>query len=136
MFDWQEYHLLASDLLLKADNSDQKEAALRSAVSRAYYAAFHAAEDYLQKSGKYPSTSGNNAPAVGSHNRVVNAFVGNASNPTWVNIGRRLRRLKDARHWADYNAWDWGAGADFKDLKAVAAKLKDAEEIFKLLESL
>jgi len=26
----------------------QKEAALRSAVSRAYYAAFHAAEDYLK----------------------------------------------------------------------------------------
>jgi len=48
MFDWGEYRLLARDLLSQADNSRQKEGALRSAVSMAYYATFHAADDYLK----------------------------------------------------------------------------------------
>jgi uncharacterized protein (UPF0332 family) len=137
MFKWQEYHTLASDLLLQADNSEQREAVLRSAVSRAYYAAFHAAKDYLQQSGKYPSTLGNNAPGESSHKRVVEAFSKNVSNPTWGKIGRLLGRLKNDRHWADYNPWDHvGAGAEFKDPEAIAEKIKNAEEIIKLINSL
>jgi hypothetical protein len=137
MFNWQEYHTLASDLLLQADDSEQKEAMLRSAVSRAYYAAFHVADDYLKDSGQYPSTSGSTAPGESSHKRVVDTFSKNVSSPTWGKIGRLLRRLKDARHWADYNPWDHtGIGTEFKDLEAVKAKIKNAEEIIKLIESL
>src|SRR5215813_4422220 len=109
MFDWQEYYLLARDLLLQADNSDQKEAVLRSAVSRAYYAAFHVADGYLQDSGNYPPTYGNNAE--GSHNRIINTFINSATHPEWEKVGRRLRRLKNFRHWADYNP----LGGEFVD---------------------
>jgi uncharacterized protein (UPF0332 family) len=137
MFDWEEFRLLASDLLLQADNSEQKEAALRSVVSRAYYASFHVADDYLQKTGKYPSTLGNNAPAEGSHKRVIDVFIKNTANPTWVEIGKGLRRLKDARQWADYNSWDHtGIGEEFKNTRAIALRVKDAEKIIKLIKSL
>jgi uncharacterized protein (UPF0332 family) len=137
MFNWQEYHILASNLLAQADNSEQKEAVLRSAVSRAYYAAFHAASDYLKASGMYPSTSGNNAPGESSHKRVVDTFKKNVSNPTLGKIGRLLGRLKNDRQWADYNPWDHaGVGAEFKDSEAIAEKIKNAEEIIRLIKSL
>ena len=42
-FDWSQYLVLAEALATQPDN----EAALRSAVSRAYYAAFCSAREYL-----------------------------------------------------------------------------------------
>lgn len=39
-FDWKEYLYLAKELKQRAGNTFNQEAALRSAVSRAYYAAF------------------------------------------------------------------------------------------------
>jgi uncharacterized protein (UPF0332 family) len=44
MFDWAEYLDFARHLI-QADNPTEAE--LRSAISRAYYASFHAARDYL-----------------------------------------------------------------------------------------
>lgn len=57
MFDWQDYYLLARELLSQADRAPHKEAVLRTAVSRAYYAAYHRACDYLKKVDEYPIVS-------------------------------------------------------------------------------
>jgi len=132
MFDWGEYHLLASDLLSQADNSQQKEAALRSAVSRAYYAAFHAADGYLKGTKMYPSMQENSATTEGSHNRIINTFITDTDHPGWEKIGKKLKRLKWARTWADYNPF----GQEFINTDDVAEKVKEAEEIIKLLNSL
>jgi hypothetical protein len=50
MFDWQDYYLLARQMLLQADSASYKEAVFRTAVSRAYYAAYHFACDYRRTS--------------------------------------------------------------------------------------
>jgi len=130
MFDWGQYYVLARDLLLLAGNSQQKEAILRSAVSRAYYAAFHAADGYLQRTGKYPPMQENSA--VGSHDRIINTFIRGTTHPDWVRIGRKLKKLKGFRHWADYNP----LGTAFLNTDDVADKVEEAEEIIKLLKSL
>jgi uncharacterized protein (UPF0332 family) len=44
MFDWDDYFLLAEDLL----KSKSDEACLRSSVSRAYYAAYNRAKDFAE----------------------------------------------------------------------------------------
>ena len=64
MFNWQEYYVLARKLLSQADSlphdeAPQKEAMLRSAGSRAYYAAYHRACDYLRKAKRYPRHASN-----------------------------------------------------------------------------
>ncbi len=47
-FDWKSYLELSSDLEKQATNSDDnREAKLRSSVSRAYYSAFHEARKLL-----------------------------------------------------------------------------------------
>ncbi len=132
MFDWGAYHLLARDLLSQADRSQQKEAALRSAVSRAYYAAFHATEDYLKGTKKYPSMQENSAITEGSHNRIINTFINDTDHPAWEKIGKKLKRLKLARTWADYNPF----GQEFINTDEVAKKVREAEEIIKLLNAL
>ncbi len=132
MFDWKEYHLLARDLLSQADNSPQKEAVLRSAVSRAYYAAFHAADAYLKSTKNYPSMQEDTTHSEGSHNRIINIFLTDTNHPAWEQIGKRLRRLKNFRHWADYNP----LGTEFRDINQAALKVKEAGEIIKLIRSL
>jgi len=51
-FDWAEYRRLANELKTRTDD----EAALRSAISRLYYSAFHPAKTHLKKlASKYLS---------------------------------------------------------------------------------
>jgi len=47
-FDWSEYLSVAQELASGANTSANKEAKLRSAISRAYYAAFILARSYLR----------------------------------------------------------------------------------------
>jgi uncharacterized protein (UPF0332 family) len=46
-FDWSHYLDLAQDLFSQAANSPYTDASLRSAISRAYYAAYHKARSRL-----------------------------------------------------------------------------------------
>ncbi|MHB8255393.1 MAG: hypothetical protein ACYDEV_17330 [Acidiferrobacter sp.] len=75
--------------------SSALEAERRSAVSRAYYACFHAAKHYLQAHGVPYLTSG------GSHERVINA-LNDAGDASVKITARKLLRLKAKRHVADY----------------------------------
>ena len=79
-FDWSAFLHLAEALESGAGNGELEDARYRSAISRAYYAAFCSARDHLRHEvrGEY---------------RVVGAY---------------LRRLHVARAEADYNS-EWRA---------------------------
>jgi hypothetical protein len=94
MFDWWEYYLLAEELLSQADSSSRKEAMLRSAVSRAYYAAFHRACDYLREVNKYPARQEFESNRKETHRLLIDRFMGNPNRPEWNEIGQMLYHLR------------------------------------------
>ena len=50
-FNWQRYLILAEELLNSIPENEDDEAKARTGISRAYYAAYHKAESYLNKIG-------------------------------------------------------------------------------------
>ncbi|MGK7900010.1 MAG: hypothetical protein AB4352_01100 [Hormoscilla sp.] len=67
-FNWSEYLGLAQQLAGKALISATQESRLRSAVSRAYYAAFIQARNYLR------DQDGLAIPTWNTHEYVINQF--------------------------------------------------------------
>src|SRR5437899_3066148 len=120
-FDWTEYLLLAEEMsgLIPA-NPASEEARQRSAVSRAYYAAFHVCLNKL----------GAKVPAYqNSHLAVVEYFQYNQSK-TYKDIGTRLNRLLLDRRMADYDE-------EIMRLEWVTAKaVTNAREIVSLVDGL
>jgi len=54
-FDWADYLTLAQELADQAASSQSTEAKLRSAISRAYYAAFCKESNHLRTNGQLPA---------------------------------------------------------------------------------
>jgi hypothetical protein len=133
MFNWQDYYLLARELLSQADSSPIKEAMLRSAVSRAYYAAYHRACDYLRDVKKYPSDQDLQTDKNRSHQVIIDIFVSAVAPPEWKKIGKELWRLKDFRRRADYEKLGTHM---FTDINGMKGKVDDAGEIINLINSL
>ncbi len=94
-FDWQGYYDLAKVLSERDD-----EASLRSAMSRAYYAAFHSAQMKVKQ--RDPSLV--RAEGQGSHEVVWRWYKEQRNNRTMTQIGVWGFRLKDERVAADYRA--------------------------------
>lgn len=86
---------LADRLALGADETDW-----RSAVSRAYYAAFHAARSFLSRPGF-------TQPKKGSvHDYLVRRLGGATGHRDVLDAGYHLGRLRIERNKADYDlAW-------------------------------
>lgn len=93
-FAWADYLRLAEELAQRPDD----EAAHRSAVSRAYYAAFGRACAHLTQQN-IPVSQGD-----GSHKRVWESFsrLGRTYRSVQHNGDRLLRRRIVADYWADY----------------------------------
>ena len=91
-FDWSQYLALAEDLAVQPDN----EAALRSAVSRAYYAAFCLAREHLLNTNKLFG-SRSRRPRL-SHRTVWLTYQRDVDR----RIGMDGNRLRDLRNLADY----------------------------------
>lgn len=91
-FNWSEYLNLAQELA----QATTDEAKLRAAISRAYYAAFIKARNFLQE------REGLTIPTENTHKYVINQFK-NSSDPVRIKIGRRLLRLRGFRNQADYD---------------------------------
>ncbi len=92
MFNWAEYLELAEVLV----GVEPQEAAWRSAVSRAYYAAFKSAYNFLCAEGvRLP------AGIPGSHMNVWRRFRG--SGPARRSVGLKGDRLRRRRTGADYD---------------------------------
>ena len=94
-FDWQSYLDLAGALTKGSD-----EARFRSAVSRAYYFAYHEAKPIAERSPAYqPPTQG----AFRSHQVVWDALAADADQKL-REAGEEGRELCRLRHRADYVA--------------------------------
>ena len=117
-FEWTEFLTLAKELAQRSD-----EAALRSAVSRAYYAAFGKARALLMAEG---------VPLVSDatdHARVWEAFRSSSDDVRYY-IGVDGMALRNNRNRADYDA-------EVTDIKARAQRaVRKAEDIYKALDRL
>jgi len=90
-FDWTHFLDVARDL---ADNSDlDTEARLRSAVSRAYYAAFNHARTYLTSRGVTFFRE------FGDHERVLEQLRSHGH----TDLADELYRMRRWRNRADYD---------------------------------
>jgi uncharacterized protein (UPF0332 family) len=98
-FDWTEFLTLAERLQSAPNSPGPPEAALRSAASRAYYAAFHRALNFACKEGFQPSFQ------ASDHKEVQDHFSSHKpSDRIRRKIARELQRLWDQRRQADYDA--------------------------------
>lgn len=97
-FDWTEYLGLAQELTSSTTASSVGiEAKSRSAISRAYYAAFCQSRNYLR------DVEGKSLPKNADVHRVVKKdFVGSADTVR-KSIGKNLDRLRIERNKADYD---------------------------------
>jgi uncharacterized protein (UPF0332 family) len=130
------------DLLDVADElaSGRKEADWRSAVSRAYYAAFHVARELLEQCGF-------GVPRADQAHAYLWLRLANAGHPDVKEAGNALRELRRNRNWADYDldrplhqptAFDGvRTAADIIDLldavaaePAIRAKITDAMKVY------
>ena len=96
-FDWTEFLTLAEALQSDPNSPGPPEATLRSAASRAYYAAFNCALGFACREGFVPKKSGFD------HQRIQTYFTTfKPPDPTRGKIGKELNRLCDHRRRADY----------------------------------
>jgi len=86
------------DILEVADDlsAGSKEAEWRSAVSRAYYAAFHGARLLLQNCG-FAIPRGEDAHSY------LWLRLSNAGHPDVKDAGKQLNQFRQMRNWADYD---------------------------------
>ncbi len=97
-FDWIDFLELAIKLQASPDLLGSEEASYRTAVSRAYYAAFHLALAFATSKGYAPSHSGNDHRGVPAYFRSG----GGASGRLRMRIAMNLDRIRDGRRRADY----------------------------------
>ena len=123
-FDWGQYLTLAEELSRRSTTPANLEARQRTAISRAYYAAFVSARNYLRDYKKLPIPQ-----TAEAHRDVAQHFRHNAetSNQT---IADNLRRLRLYRNQADYTD-------KFPGLTATTEiVLELSKEVISILESL
>ena len=102
-FEWSEYLNLAQELAAtNSDSSANREAKLRSAISRAYYSTFCLARNYLRDIEKDPRLFRKNRD-INEHQYVAKEFIDHPTkNKNMVKIGENLSRLREFRNKADY----------------------------------
>jgi uncharacterized protein (UPF0332 family) len=125
-FNWIDYLTLAETLVKAADKESAtlKEAKYRAAISRAYYAAFCKAHNFLR------DTYSLQIPIRDPHNFVINQFL-DANDQDQKVIGEKLHTLRTKRNKADYQD-------RFKGTLAIETyqSLRLAQEIVAFLDSL
>lgn len=96
-FDWTEYLYLAQDLAGQRVTPPTIEAKWRSAISRAYYAAFCRSRNHLR------NKEGHSIPTTGDAHRIVSDIFQNSPDRPRKKIGINLNRLRENRRKADYD---------------------------------
>jgi len=92
VFDWTQYLVLAEELAMHSND----EASLRSAVSRAYYAAFCTARNRLLQEGE-------EIPTTGEAHATVWTKYRKSVQKHRKDIGTTGDRLRRSRNKADYD---------------------------------
>ena len=96
-FNWTDFLTLADALVRDPNSPGPEEASLRSAISRAYYAAFHVARNFGRDRGEFTPTE------TGRDHWLVKHHFMSSSVRTRQKIGLDLDRLYDYRTSADYD---------------------------------
>jgi uncharacterized protein (UPF0332 family) len=124
-FNWQSFLDLAKKLKVLGDTSsgEMKEAAWRTAVSRAYYSVYNIAVEYLRRNGI-------DIPKEESPHRFVRLQYESSDNPIKQCIGENLGTLI----WERVNA-DYKSRARFNNWK-VEEVLRIAEETMEKLREI
>ena len=104
-----------------------EQAKLRSAISRAYYAAFHQAKQVLEAKDRLT------IPLQNVHKFVINQFQ-NYPDPIRQKIGNRLQVLRGYRNQADYESSTpvTEAISQFKKITLVSKKRQFKNEVHQL----
>jgi len=123
-FDWSDYLTLADALSRQPTSPGPEEASLRSAISRAYYAAFGAARNFVRDRGEILLTR-----EASDHEIVINHYR-RSTDRNRREIGKTLRYMRDKRNDADYEDT-----ISKPDAEANVAVL-EAARIIKLLKKL
>jgi len=124
-FNWSEYFTLAQELASESATSSMQEAMLRSAISRAYYAAFCEARNHLIYKDAETVPNG-----VNVHSYVGEKFR-KSTDLARRKIGQLLHHLRSIRNIADYQDIFYG-----KLSGRTRAALLEAEEVLRLLNTL
>ncbi len=124
-FNWSEYLILAQELNSRSATSPIQEAHLRSAISRAYYAAYCKVRNHLVYKDHKPIPRG----VKNVHLYVAEEFK-ISKDTTRQTVGNLLHHLRSIRNKADY-----------QDILGrlpgrTQAALVEAEEIIRLLSTL
>lgn len=122
-FDWREYLTLAEELAGRAKIAPAEEARLRSAVSRAYYAAFCKARNRLRDQERVE------IPPFDVHKYVWGQFK-RSGNSGRKQIGTLGDRLKKDRVRADYD--DTVSGLTSLTWKAIRQSLLIIDHLSRL----
>lgn len=104
-FDWSQYFDVSRELAQQDKNAPAplQEARLRASVSRAYYAVFGQARNYLRKHDRIREVLINsNGERINIHRFVREQFI-NGANQDYQEIGETLNRLSEYRNIADYD---------------------------------
>ena len=96
-FDWADFLKLAEGLLRDPNSLGPAEASLRSAISRAYYAAFHAALRLECAKGGYASGG------YGTDHVTLPRHLQASTDVARRQVGVDLDRLRLNRRQADYD---------------------------------
>lgn len=122
-FDWNEYLLLAKELSGNDSLKGNKEAKLRSAISRAYYSAI------IQARTKICELNEEKYPHRNTHGWTIKRYL-SQMNPLAKSIGDRLKRLKKRREKADYEDY-------IKNLEAeLTSALIESEKLIRDIKQL
>jgi len=96
-FDWSEYLNIARELAGQAMALSSAEAKKRCAISRAYYAAFCSARNYLRDKDNDP-----NIPVGGNAHGYVRRQFKTSKDKVRREVGEDLARLVAKRNLVDY----------------------------------
>jgi hypothetical protein len=106
MFNWQEFNQHAHKMLAYQSRTTIPVAYLRSAISRAYYYAYHLSLEYAEnRLGHSMQTEKNRNPRkytrMGSHQALI-TYLKNEPDTNIILLGAKLEGCKKARVDADY----------------------------------
>lgn len=120
-FDWSEFLALARDVQRRAGAGYSEEASNRTAVSRAYYAAFGCVRTFAESGLGFQSHG-----TAADHTRLINYLQGDRR---WISLANILRRLRGWRNQCDYDP-------DVPGLQVlVTIALQDAEDVLQQIPS-
>lgn len=94
-FDWKEFVLLAHQLVDSFPSFSDREAVLRTAVSRAYYGAFCYVRDYAQENLRFQPSQ------TGKDHVLLRQFL-QQQGSRWRSIAETLEDLRKWRNLCDY----------------------------------